>query len=93
MNSTFDSVCNSSLKDYSLNSPTEDLNLPRKFMQAGSFSQSGLTLVAYCLGTGILTAHFVFYANGALFGIALLTAGASLTGFVAFLVAECSEHY
>ena len=47
----------------------------------------------YCLGTGILTVHFIFYANGAILGILFLVLGASATAFVAMLVAECSDHY
>lgn len=62
-------------------------------LDIGTVEQSCLTFVVVCMGTGILTSHFIFYANGILLGCLLLAFGITTTGVVSWMLTECTSYY
>jgi hypothetical protein len=46
-----------------------------------------------CLGCGLISAFYIFYANGLLIGMILIAFGVTLNGIIAWSMVRCSDHY
>ena len=52
-----------------------------------------MTFVVITLGTGVLAAHYIFYATGAIVAIIIISLGTGLTGYVSWVITECSAYF
>ena len=58
-------------------------DLIQRLVDPGTQEQSALAIVVICLGVGLTSAFYVFYACGLILGISLFAAGVTTTGLVA----------
>ena len=68
-------------------------DLIQRLVDPGTQEQSALAIVVICLGVGLTSAFYVFYACGLILGISLFAAGVTTTGLVAWSLIRCADHY
>lgn len=61
-------------------------------MSPGSVESSVFGLVILCLGSGTLTFPYIFYENGLVFGILLISIGASISMYTGWLIVKTAEY-
>ncbi len=64
----------------------------RKKIKPGGINSSIFALMVLCLGAGTVSIPYVFYENGIIFGIVLLSIGALLSIYTGWLIAVCSHN-
>jgi len=60
-------------------------------MRTGSQPSSVFSLVVCCLGSGMLTIPYTFYANGFVLGTVFIVSGGILSTFTGYLMADASH--